>query len=351
MTSRRAAWIAFAIIVSFAVSGPISAQPNERKFAAKYMQDLRKRDSAPKNLRPMGQGVTWEETGARVRLPGGEGPQRPSGLSPDLRIEGDFDVILAYEIINAEQPVEGFGNGVSLYLAIDTKTENAASLARRVTASGANVFVCARQHTAAKLKSVTASRPSQFNTGKLRIERIAKRVRFWYVDGDDPEFKLLNETEFGDEAITFMQIGGNPGGGEAALDLRLLEVSIRADRLIGNDIAPFGVAVAERPDEPSANSPLWLFAGAGVFAVTVILAIVGVGAAMFMRQRMRSARLNAASTTKSAAKHASARTAISFVCTECNKPIKVTPELAGRKVKCPHCGRAVPAPGKVAGVV
>jgi hypothetical protein len=35
---------------------------------------------------------------------------------------------------------------------------------------------------------------------------------------------------------------------------------------------------------------------------------------------------------------------IQLRCPECNKPLKVKEELAGKKVKCPGCGKAVPVP-------
>ena len=36
--------------------------------------------------------------------------------------------------------------------------------------------------------------------------------------------------------------------------------------------------------------------------------------------------------------------AISLSCPSCDKTLKVKDELAGRKVKCPGCGEAVPVP-------
>jgi hypothetical protein len=35
---------------------------------------------------------------------------------------------------------------------------------------------------------------------------------------------------------------------------------------------------------------------------------------------------------------------IQLCCPECNKPLKVKDELAGKKVKCPGCGKPVPVP-------
>jgi hypothetical protein len=33
------------------------------------------------------------------------------------------------------------------------------------------------------------------------------------------------------------------------------------------------------------------------------------------------------------------------LCSACGKRLKVKPEMAGKKVKCTQCGKAVPVPG------
>ena len=36
---------------------------------------------------------------------------------------------------------------------------------------------------------------------------------------------------------------------------------------------------------------------------------------------------------------------VQLACPQCSKRLFVKPDLAGKKVKCPHCGGAVPIPG------
>lgn len=40
---------------------------------------------------------------------------------------------------------------------------------------------------------------------------------------------------------------------------------------------------------------------------------------------------------------------LAFPCSECGHPLKVKETLAGKKVKCPQCGQAVPVPHTEAG--
>lgn len=321
-----------------------SAQRDERKFPAVLHQDLRKQEQAPPLWRPMNDGVLWEVEGARVTLAGGKGPQRAAGLAPSFRVEGDFDVVLAYEILNAEKPDKGFGNGVSLYLAIDADAGFAASTARRVTTNGNTIFASALQHTVAKKPTIFHSKPAQSPTGKLRVERTGKTFRFSFAEGDDPDFKRLSENEFSDEPIRFMQIGGNPGGGHGALDLRLLEVTVRAEHLIGHDGAEIGVvAAAPIPGAAAAGQPvtgpMWLYVGIGVVLSLVFMAILGSSAVLLVRKRTRKPQ---------APKAIPNQLTMSFVCSKCEKTIKVNRDLAGRRVKCPTCGHTMTAPVPVA---
>lgn len=327
MISQGRVWM-LSVIVCVTTSASIYAQ-GERVLPAKYQVDLRGEVKAP-NLRPMGDGVQWEAAGARVTLPGGQGVQRPSGLSPDFRIDGDFEITYAYEILQLDQPEKGFGNGPSLYVAIDAKTGNAVSMARRVTTAGKNVFVTARTHTALKLSSAVKTKPAHSPTGKMRIERTGAKVRFFCAEGEDQEFHLITETEFSDAPITFLQIGGNPGGGEATLDIRLLSLTIRADRLPGYE-APAEVN-PPAGDAPPADSRLWLYV-AGAAAVVLMLAVIGALALLVLRRRATPA------TTKAAVPREANQRPLSFVCTECGKKLKVKPQLAGKKLKCPYCGK------------
>lgn len=336
---RMCRLLLIALLLSTGTHQALGQAGNQRPMPAKFEIDLRGEPKSP-NLLLKGEGVIWEAAGARVSLPGGQGPQRASGLATDFGVEGDFDIIFAYEIINAEKPDKGYGNGASLYAPIDQKTNYAASFARRLLTNGNTIFISAR--TQVNTKSVAKSMPSNASKGKLRIERIGKMARFSCMEGDEPDFKFLNETEFSDERIAYVQVGGNTGGGEGALEMRLLKFTIRAERLPG--FAGAEVAAGPELAEEVQQSWTWLYLGGGIAATFVLLIVALIAAILLLRGRAASAKTNAKG---SAVQSAANQTPVSFVCTECDKPIRVKASAAGKKIKCPHCGHVAAAPGKV----
>ncbi len=337
--SRMCRLLLLALLLSTGTRQALGQAGNQRPLPAKFEVDLRGEPKS-RNLLLRGEGVIWEDAGARVSLPGGQGPQRASGLATDFGVEGDFDIIFAYEVIKAEKPDKGYGNGASLYVPIDQKSNNAASMARRITTNGNTIFVSAR--TQLNSKGVGRAMPSNASKGKMRIERIGKTARFSCMEGDEPDFKILHEIEFSDVPIAYVQVGGNPGGGEGALEIRLLALSIRAERLPG-----FGgvqAAGGPEPAEEVQRSWTWLYLGGGIAAVFMLLIVILIVSFLLLRGRVAGAKTNAKG---SADQSASNQTPVSFVCTECDKPIRVKATAAGKKIKCPHCGHVAAAPGKV----
>src|SRR5438105_9867666 len=79
---------------------------------AKFHQDLRGPDPQNPNLRKLAEGVTWGPAGARLMLPAGQGKLPAAGLATNFQVKGDFEITASYEIINADLPTEGYGNGV-----------------------------------------------------------------------------------------------------------------------------------------------------------------------------------------------------------------------------------------------
>jgi hypothetical protein len=233
-------------------------KPSELK--AKFHQDFRVAEINNPVLRRIGVGARWEPEGARITLPAGMGVQPAAGVAPDIKLQGDFEITGAYEVLSADRPDTGYGVGVSLYAAIDPKTNDAVSLARRVMRDGAAKFVSNRMTPAnGKLKDQVKTLPSAAPAGKMRIQRIGAQVRFSVAEGDNQEFTPMDEVKFGTADVQFVQFSGNAGNSASGLDLRLLDLTVRAERFLGGDQPP--VAAAE------ARSRGWLAAGLGIVLV------------------------------------------------------------------------------------
>ena len=231
-----------------------------RNLNASFHQNLRTAKVDNPLLRPMNDGVRYDPAGARVTLSGEDATAR-GGLATNVAVQGDFEVTVSYEIVRADKPPKGYGSGVSVYAALDPTTNDAVSLARRLMPNGRTIFVSNRMvpvddRLTHKVKEI----PSRQAAGKLRLVRIGSRVRCLAAEGGNPAFDLVDEVDFGPGEVRIVQCGGNTGGAKCALDVRLLDFSIRAVRFSGE-------AQPERPKH-------WLLAAALVVLGIITLALV-----------------------------------------------------------------------------
>jgi hypothetical protein len=313
--------------------------------ATDFRQELRTLDPNSPFLRPVGRGVQPDERGVRLTLPAGEGKQPHSGLLTGFVVRGDFDATFSFEVLKADQPNTGYGVGVSLYAAIDPKTNDAVSLARRVMPDGKTVFFSDRLkpvdgRTTHQYKSV----PSVSPAGKVRLQRVGPVIRYLVADGTDADFVQMDEQEFGTGDVVNMQVGGDAGGSESALDARLLSFSVHAAELPGLPAPAPGATPAPAPGPgqapvQKAEGKGWL-AAAGL--VGVVLALSFVGLALYVRRRGRASRKPPdAPAADGRVDPGPSAAAVAFACPACGKKIKVRAEFVGKKGKCPQCGKAV----------
>lgn len=271
-------------------TGKASSTPPESApaiMSAKFHQDLRGVDVPNANLKCLGTRITPEAGGARIRLRRGQGPGG-DGLSFAFKIQGDFDITVAYEILECERPDKGYGVGVNLYAALSPDTNDAVSLARRIMTDGNTAFLSDRMLPLnGKLTHVTKTRKASDPKGKLRLQRVGSRLRFYVADGAEASFTLLDDVAFGSGEVRYVSFGGNTGNGDAALDMRLLDLSVGAEKLPGlvnSDTRTDGQQAV--PNEAAEKPPAreWLMAIGIVLAIVLLTGAV-VGLVIAQRRR------------------------------------------------------------------
>ncbi len=305
-----------------------AAAPPELK--ARFHQDLRSADLTDSQLRTIGEGVRLEAAGVRVTLPGGQGVPPAAGLCTNVEVHGDFEITGAFEVLKVDRPTTGYGAGVALYAAVDPNTNDAVSLAHRLLPDGKTVFMSNRMTPAGgRLQHKVKTLPATAAAGKLRLRRVGSKVRFLVADGAEAGFVPVDEVEFNTADVCFVQFGGNTGGSATGLDVRLLELTLRGEKLAG---------VAEPvPEVPAASAPPpgrrgWWAAGLLIGLAATLCA--GLGVWLYARQNRRAA----------ARRPAPDGGTIPFSCPDCSRRLKVMPEQAGKRVKCPGCGKALVVP-------
>ncbi len=297
-----------------------------------FRQDIRSLDAESPALRPVGLAGERGDGWLRVTLPAGQGVQPPSGYMTAFAVHGDFEATTSFEILHADRPDTGYGVGVSIYAAIDPKTNDAVSLARRLLPDGKEVFMSDRlKPVNGEVKHTWKTGPAASPKGKLRLQRVGPLIRYLVADGEGGAFVLLDEEDLGTADVRLIQVGGNAGGSQAGLDARLSDFTVRADDLPGLPDA------ALASGGPAGKG--WL-AAAGIIGLLIVPTLLG--AWLLARRRRRAGKAPA---PDAQAGPGVAAGPVSFTCPGCGHGLKVKAELAGKKGKCPQCGKAVLVPG------
>jgi hypothetical protein len=273
--------------------GPTHGQEEKKELKVKFHHDLRVANLDHPMLRSFGPTLRWESGGARITLLAGKKEANTPGIATNFKIHGDFEITGAYEILNVDRPAEGYGVGVSLYAAIDPDTNDAISLARRLTKDGNTAFLSNRMKRGAKAPDRVQSRASTALTGALRLKRVGSKIRFLVSEPGTTEFVQMAEEDFDSTDIRFIQFGGNAGNATAGLDLRLLELTVHAEDLPG-----YEAAQPANPRAPAANAEAvhgvtmsgWLIATILIGGFVVILFGIAAFAGLLLLRRGSAAK-------------------------------------------------------------
>jgi WD40 repeat protein len=279
--------------------------------------------------------VQFEPAGLRITLPEGVEKKRiGTGLATTFPIKGDFEITMAYEVLQEPEPADA-GRGTGLYLWVDLTTPALQRAMLIRMASPGKQFTTwldlypedVGKPPAQELRSF----PATAMTGRLRLVRAGGTLFFYVAEGSADKFILIHQHGFSPDDIKEVRIGGQTGGPKAALDFRVTDLRIRAESMPNMP-----------PETPKASGKkVTLVIGLASFLViTLSLAIW-----FLLRRRRRTGKIppNEAANSNQA-KPETAAPYVSFPCSDCGKSLKAKAGLAGKKLKCPQCGTAVRVP-------
>jgi serine/threonine protein kinase len=281
--------------------------------------------------------VKFEPEGLRITLTAGLSKEGPNtGLRIPMPARGDFEVTIHYEILTEPEPANAGLHPTKLMLLVqlDRQDRTVAAFARRVALDKGTQFTTwtMRDNHDNNGNRQTRARqhPAQAKVGRLRILRIGSEASFYAAEGPNADFTLLPPPRhFGEEDLRSIELVGSTGGPNATLDVRLTDLRVR-----------MSTRLAPPPSEGNAH----LSARIALPIVAVVLTALGLGVWLLLRSRRDPAEQQA---TDSAAKPdhpAAAMPLIAFNCSGCARGLKARAEIAGKKIKCPHCGTAVRVP-------
>lgn len=268
--------------------------------------------------------VKPEPEGVRMTLAAEQEKANRIGLGTAFGIQGDFTITAGYQLLHADRPKGSYGVGFLLYLVADTPIESGLAFFRVKRAKQDAAYVCSLRtvNEAGKRESEDKVFPATAESGKLRVTRTGSEVIVSAADGDGSDFRELRRYEFGRGDLKRVEVTAYPGQAPHAVDLRVTELDIRAESLPG---LPPGAVAPPVPPPPGSRI--------GIVLGGMLLFGLAVAIAWYCTRRRRHAPASQVQETEAP---------ISFRCSACAKAIKAN--LAGKAVRCPHCGHEVHVP-------
>ena len=282
--------------------------------------------------------VKPEDAGMRVTLPAQREQHLPIEIDANFVLSGDFEITATYEILSAAIPTNGYGVGVAVSVASDSARSKFAQIGRMQHPKAGSAHRA--QFWAGPGTYVAPFQTTDKSAGQLRLLRKGASLRYLVSDAPGQPFReVFYQEKFGAEDLTQFKCevvdSGTPGN---PIDARLIDLRVRMSKSLPDNAAqpaplaaPAPVAIPVPPvGEKSGKEDTrgWLIA-AFILAITIpLVAALAAATVFFLRGRKVDAQLP------------------NFACPECGKQLKVKPELAGKKVKCPGCGEVLRVPAR-----
>lgn len=267
--------------------------------------------------------VRVEPEGLRVTLMRDRRNLRAGGLSLSVRLRGDAEITATVEILNADPPTEGFGSGVILAI------NQVARVGIVVRPMGEKLVRWDRFKVDGKRGMVSSSVPREAQVGKLRLKRTGTTLSFqWAPGATGVNFDEIHRCEFGTEEITLIRLIAETNQQPCGLDARFIDLRIKEPDTPASEVA--------RP-----SRSIWWIGG---IVGTGLLCSLGVCFLWWRRQFTRKKPATSSNSTGPARAEVTGPYVL-FSCVSCSQSLKARTDLAGRRVKCTHCGQVVLVPG------
>jgi hypothetical protein len=293
------------LVLGFGATGGVltGAGPQSPQMEREWIVDFRKPLNALSPAALYGPdaaaAVTTDDRGLRISLPADRrDPDRDVGVELPLRIGGDFDIDVGYELLAVGEPPPEDGAGVQMMIVFDAAPAHAAKLTRlRKPRDPAEAPSRRFQHVGIKGDTFGAARiqydpagreqmevhniRAEEPRGRLKFKRTGSQLEYYCVDGGT-EYHRFQSKEVGRDDVQWIRLFCFSGHRPVAVDVRFTDLVIDADR-----IASGGGPTGRTPAR--SRKYLWLALGL-LLVVSVLVGWVG-----YSRSRHRPARVGVVS--------------------------------------------------------
>src|SRR5262245_29318912 len=263
-----------ALSMALVATTSCTQQPGqERRYAYDIHFDLRDEPLPPDFVispKELDRFVHSEPDGLRSTLPNGRDDLTRVAIGTRFGVEGDFDITATLEILAAEQPAEGFGAGVTLFINKVDRHYEGATLGRLLRSGGKDVVLW--DHVLGKPgpeRTFDAdTRPCTDQRFRMRLKRTGGRLSYALAKGlEGAAFEELPAKHFGNDGVNQIVVIVTTGNQPVGVDVRWIDLRVLCDGIRGPMPA---VAV-----QTAGPSRAWLLAGSLV-SVLLLLLVAGV---------------------------------------------------------------------------
>jgi hypothetical protein len=281
-----------------------------------------------------GQTISEEAGGLRIALPANVTSQPRIGVMSGFGVRGDCEITTSFELLRQEHPKKGWGGGASLFVGIDNTSYEKILLAC-MDRPGGQCYKCQKMFwKAGKEQYTTRIVSSTARSGKLRLVRQGAIFTFLVAERDNDTFRELHRYETGKEDLTFIQAGAENISSDTPVEIRLGELEIKTANPIEQAWLEPKATESMAVEPPRPKDRPWL-------KVTTLCCLV-IALALLVALRLGP---NPGPTSKTQPETTGAKgVSITFSCQGCRTALKTRAELAGKRVRCVKCGKAVQVP-------
>jgi serine/threonine protein kinase len=281
--------------------------------------------------------VKFEPEGLRITVPP-DFPRvvKPTGVDTGIVVQGDFEITARFEILQealSDNPGD-YGMRLSLMIELDSPGQGLVKLSRGMNNRGGPQFVswsALRNDVTGKTEYRQQYIPTTAKTGRLRLVRNGALLSHLVAEGPSKDFIPLFQQPVGKEDLKTISLVANTSSTNPLLDVRITDLHISAESLPRSPTA----APEKAPSKGWRN--LLALLGLGL--------LLALGAWLCVRARRGVANSPALTDIPGEPTQTEgAPASISFPCSDCGKTLKARSALAGKKVKCPQCSKAVLVP-------
>jgi Protein of unknown function (DUF1583) len=198
--------------------------------------DFRGRHYDEKDFRTTGSNahklMQIDDQGLRIDIPANHVNSLPVGLVLRQGIHGDFQITMAFELLEVDTPTSGTGAGASIYITMVSASKEAATIARVMRPTGEHQLVAHRASTPPDGKRLHRGEAfrTEFASGKLRLVRTGSLLSYQIADGNG-EFREWHQTELGTDDLDTVRFAADNGGSPTAVSARINYITIQAEDL------------------------------------------------------------------------------------------------------------------------